>query len=33
VTWDLFVRVSPAERQEIEAARDRYFAFMGTPMA
>jgi hypothetical protein len=33
VTWDLFVRVSPAERQAIAAARDRYLAFMGTPMA
>jgi hypothetical protein len=31
VTWDLFVRVSPAERKAIEAARDRYLAFVGPP--
>ena len=33
LTWDLFVRVSPAERKALEAARGRYLEFVGTPVA
>ena len=33
VTWDLFVRVSPAERKALQAARGRYLAFVDTPVA